>query len=94
MAYNMATIHDYLRYTVEMKGSDLHIRPGAPPYVRVNGHLHKTDFPVLSEADTERSAMELMNDEEAARFKETGDLDFAYSERGLGRFRVNIFRQR
>ena len=94
MAYTMATIHDYLRYTVEMKGSDLHIRPGAPPYVRVNGNLAKTDFPVLSEADTERSAMELMNDEQAGLFKETGDLDFAFSERGLGRFRINIFRQR
>jgi twitching motility protein PilT len=93
-AYTMATIHDYLRYTVEMKGSDLHIRPGAPPYVRVNGNLAKTDFPVLSEADTERSAMELMNDEQAGLFKETGDLDFAFSERGLGRFRINIFRQR
>lgn len=90
----MATIHDYLRYTVETKGSDLHVRPGGPPYVRINGHLHRTDFPVLSAADCERAAMELMNDEQSQTFKQVGDVDFAYSERGLGRFRINIFRQR
>jgi twitching motility protein PilT len=90
----MATIHDYLRYTVEMKGSDLHVRPGAPPFVRINGLLHRTDFPVLTAADCERAAMELMNDEQSQSFKLSGDVDFAYSERGLGRFRINIFRQR
>jgi twitching motility protein PilT len=90
----MATIHDYLRYTVEMKGSDLHIRPGGPPHVRINGLLHRTDFPVLTAADCERAAMELMNDEQSQTFKQLGDVDFAYSERGLGRFRINIFRQR
>jgi twitching motility protein PilT len=90
----MATIHDYLRYTVEMKGSDLHVRPGAPPFVRINGLLHRTDFPVVTAADCERAAMELMNDEQSQSFKLSGDVDFAYSERGLGRFRINIFRQR
>ena len=90
----LSSIHDYLRYTVEMKGSDLHVRPGNPPYVRVNGHLHRSDFPILNAADCERGAHELMNDEQSQHFKQTGDVDFAYSERGLGRFRVNVFRQR
>jgi twitching motility protein PilT len=90
----MATIHDFLRYTVEMKGSDLHIKPGGPPYVRINGHLERTEFPLMSAADCERSAMELMSDELVQIFKTNGEVDFAYSERGLGRFRVNIFRQR
>jgi twitching motility protein PilT len=90
----MATVHDYLRYTVEMKGSDLHVKPGGPPFVRVNGHLHRTDFPVMTASDCERAAMELMNDEQARHFKHNGEVDFAYSERGLGRFRINIFRQR
>jgi twitching motility protein PilT len=90
----MATIHDFLRYTVEMKGSDLHIKPGGPPYVRINGHLERTEFPLMSAADCERSAMELLSDELVQIFKTNGEVDFAYSERGLGRFRVNIFRQR
>ncbi len=90
----MVDIHEFLRYVVDKKGSDLHVKAGGPPYVRVNGHLAKTHFPALSAADCERAAMELMNDEQAKRFKELGEVDFAYSEQGMGRFRVNVFRQR
>ena len=90
----MVSVHDFLLYTVEMKGSDLHVRPGGPPFVRINGHLHRTDFPVLTAADCERAAMELMNDDQARQFKQKGEADFAYSEHGLGRFRINVFRQR
>jgi twitching motility protein PilT len=90
----MATIHDFLRYLVDQRGSDLHVKAGGPAYVRVNGHLMKTDFPPLSAADCERAAMDLMDDDQARKFKETGEVDFAYSEQGMGRFRVNVFRQR
>ena len=90
----MANVHEFLRYVVDKKASDLHVKAGGPPYVRINGHLSKTDFPPLSAADCERAAMELMNDEQARRFKQVGEVDFAYSEQGLGRFRVNVFRQR
>jgi twitching motility protein PilT len=90
----MATIHDFLRYLVDQRGSDLHVKAGGPAYVRVNGHLSKTDFPSLSAADCERAAMDLMDDDQARKFKESGEVDFAYSEQGLGRFRVNVFRQR
>jgi twitching motility protein PilT len=90
----MATVHDFLRYLVDQRGSDLHVKAGGPAYVRVNGHLLKTDFPPLSAADCERAAMDLMDDDQARKFKETGEVDFAYSEQGLGRFRVNVFRQR
>lgn len=87
-------VHDFLRYVVDQRGSDLHVKAGGPPYVRVNGHLHKTEFAALTAADCERAAMDLMTDDQASRFKETGEVDFAYSEQGLGRFRVNVFRQR
>ncbi len=90
----MATIHDYLRLVVDKKGSDLHVKAGGPPYVRISGKLMKTEFPPLTASDCERSAMELMSDDVARRFKERGEVDFAYSETGLGRFRVNVFRQR
>ncbi|MGI8775094.1 MAG: type IV pilus twitching motility protein PilT [Actinomycetota bacterium] len=90
----MADIHDFLRHIVDSKGSDLHVKAGGPPYVRVNGHLFKTEFPALTAADCERAAMELMDDEQAAKFKDKGEVDFAYSGEGLGRFRVNVFRQR
>jgi twitching motility protein PilT len=87
-------VNEFLRYVVDKKASDLHVKAGGPPYVRVNGHLTKTDFTAMSAADCERTAMELMNDEQAMRFKQVGEVDFAYSIPGLGRFRVNVFRQR
>ena len=90
----MAIARDYLSYLVERKGSDLHVKAGAPPYVRVGGRLAKSDFAPLSESDCERTAMDLMDDDLARRFKEKGEVDFAYMLDDLGRFRVNIFRQR
>jgi len=90
----MSTVQDYLRFIVDHKGSDLHVKAGGPPYIRVNGALMKTEFPPLTAADCERAAMDLMNDEQAQKFKEKGEVDFAYSGQGLGRFRVNVFRQR
>ena len=87
-------IREFLQYVVDQKASDLHMKAGGPPYVRINGRLAKTHFPVLTAADCERSAMEIMQDEQARQFKEKGEADFAYSETGMGRFRVNVFRQR
>jgi twitching motility protein PilT len=90
----MQTIIDYFRYLVDVKGSDLHVKAGGPPYVRINGHLQKTDFSALTAADCERAAMDIMTEDMARQFKEKGEVDFAYSGQGLGRFRVNVFRQR
>jgi len=94
MSTSTMDVQEFLRYVVDKKASDLHVKAGGPPYVRVSGHLVKTDFAAMSAADCERAAMELMNDEQAMRFKQVGEVDFAYSIAGLGRFRVNVFRQR
>lgn len=90
----MATINDFLRLMVEKKASDLHLKVGAPPVVRIDGVLHRTEFPKLSPNDTERAAFELMSDRVARQFTAVGEADFAYSFPGLGRFRCNVFRQR
>ena len=87
-------VREFLQYVVDQKASDLHMKAGGPPYARVNGRLAKTHFPVLTSADCERAAMELMNDDQARQFKQKGEADFAFSEAGLGRFRINVFRQR
>ena len=87
-------IREFMQYVVDQKASDLHCKAGGPPYVRINGRLSKTHFGVMTAADCERAAMELMNDDQARQFKQRGESDFAYSEPGLGRFRVNVFRQR
>ncbi len=90
----MASIHDFMRLVAERKGSDLHIKPGGPPYIRVNGRLHKTDFPPLSAGDCASAASEIMDEDQASMFKSHGEVDFAHSEPGVGRFRVNVFHQR
>jgi twitching motility protein PilT len=90
----LADIHELLRYVVENKGSDLHMRAGGPPSVRISGRLGKTNFPVVSGSDCLKAAQEMMSEEHALIFKERGEVDFAYSEPGIGRFRVNVHRQR
>jgi twitching motility protein PilT len=79
---------------VEKKASDLHLKAGAPPIIRVDGLLYRTEYSKMSPNDTERAAFELMTERVAADFGETGEADFAYSFPGLGRFRCNVFRQR
>ena len=90
----VADIHELLRYVVSNNGSDLHLKVGGPPSVRVSGNLGKTDFPTMSQAACAAAAQELMNEEQAAVLAKMGEVDFAYSEPGVGRFRVNVHRQR
>ena len=87
-------INDFLRHLVERRGSDLHIKVGSSPVIRIDGVLHRTEFPKLAPDDTERAAFVLMNERVAKEFTETGEADFAYTYPGLGRFRCNAYRQR
>jgi twitching motility protein PilT len=90
----VGSVNDYLRHMVEKKASDLHLKVGAPPIIRIDGLLHRTEFPKLGPNDTERAAFDLMDERVAREFTEIGEADFAYSFPGLGRFRCNVFRQR
>jgi twitching motility protein PilT len=79
---------------VEHGASDVHIKVGSPPYVRLDGRLEQTGFDPVTPADTERIAFAIMPKQRAEEFLATGEADFAYSLSGLGRFRVNVMRQR
>ena len=83
-----------LAEAVEQQASDIHIKAGSPPYLRVDGTLYETDFPRLSPTDVVEIAFSLMDEKQARVFHETNESDFAYSVAGLGRFRANIFKQR
>jgi twitching motility protein PilT len=87
-------LNELLRYLMEQRGSDLHVKVASPPYVRVDGHLQPTTFDRVTPADTERMAFAIMPKERADEFMTWSEADFAYSVSGLGRFRVNVFRQR
>jgi len=80
--------------SVETKASDVHIKAGSPPYLRVDGTLIEADFPKLSPTEVVEIAFSLMDEKQARLFHETNEADFAYSVAGLGRFRANVFKQR
>ncbi len=90
----MLDLAELLRYTVEQRGSDLHVKVGSTPHVRVDGHLLPAPFAFVQPADTERMAFQILPKGRADEFVATSEADFAYSVPGLGRFRVNVFRQR
>lgn len=83
-----------LQQTVELKASDLHLTVGAPPVVRVNGILTSLGYPPLKAEETERLAEELLQGDKLAQFKERGEVDLSYSYPRVGRFRVNVYKQR
>src|SRR2546426_2321930 len=85
---------DLLRYAVERGASDLHLKVGNVPFVRVDGDLTPTHFPTLTPADTETAALELMSEHKKHEFSESSEADLGYTLAGVGRFRVNVFRQR
>ena len=85
---------DLLRYAVERGASDLHLKVGNVPFVRVDGDLTPTQFPTLTPADTETAALELMSEHKKHEFSESSEADLGYTLAGVGRFRVNVFRQR
>ncbi len=80
---------------VHKEGSDLHLKVGAPPAVRVHGLLEYLEgYEVLRPADTESLARGMMSERLLEEFEEHGEADFSYAVGGVGRFRVNAFRQR
>jgi twitching motility protein PilT len=83
-----------LAYAVERGASDVHIKVGSPPFIRIDGRLERIDHAAVSPVETERIAFAIMPKQRAEEFLATSDADFAYSVSGLGRFRVNVMRQR
>ncbi|HTW97572.1 MAG TPA: hypothetical protein VMD59_02280, partial [Acidimicrobiales bacterium] len=80
---------------LDLDGSDLHVKVGSPPRVRVNGDLIRLqDEPVIHAPDVETLARAIMQERSWRDFEAHFEADFAYSVPQLGRFRVNAFRQR
>lgn len=87
-------IDDLLKAAVVEKASDLHLTEGISPMIRLHGQLKKLDFSVLTAADTEKFAADLISEEQLKLFKKQGELDFSYVIEGLSRFRIHVFQQR
>jgi twitching motility protein PilT len=87
-------IDELLQEMTSRKASDLHMKAGSPPVIRVDGELFLLDAPPMTPEDTKDVAASIMTDKQIRRFSEHNEIDFAYSAPQLGRFRVNVFRQR
>jgi twitching motility protein PilT len=89
-------LNGLLRHAVELGASDIHLKLGRPPVLRRDGGLAVLETVPLTEADL-AAVLETVgrrSPERLARFHETGDLDIAYQDEDLPRFRVNAYRQR
>ena len=75
-------------------GSDLHVKVGSAPRVRVDGRLRKLQVPDLRPKDTEHMVAEVLPEDLVEEFRRTHEADFAFSVSGVGRFRVNAFQAR
>ncbi len=88
-------INDLLKIATERGASDLHLKVGSHPVLRIDGHLTPiVEIKKLMQEDTIAMAFSLMNARQKQKFKEALEIDIAYSVPGLGRFRCNVFQQR
>jgi twitching motility protein PilT len=88
-------IDDLLRVAMERKASDLHLKVGNYPHLRIDGLLVPlSDQPRITAEEMLNMAFSIMSSRQKQKFKENNELDMAYGVAGLGRFRVNVFQQR
>ena len=91
----MFEIDSSLRTLVERGGSDLHVKVGVAPTIRLHGELMPLEgYQPLNGEETEKAFRDIAEPRSVTEFDQAGEADFSYSIRGLSRFRVNVFRQR
>lgn len=90
----MVTMSELFIMMHEKGASDLHLTAGAPPMLRVDGELIPTPFDKLTPEMCQTLIFSLMTDAQRQRFEETNELDFAFGIKGMGRLRMNSYRQR
>src|SRR5258708_12842995 len=89
------TVDDLLRRAVESKASDLHLKVGNHPYLRVDGLLTPlTDVVRITPEEMLSMAFSMMTNRQKQKFKETAEFDMPYAVAGLERFPLNVFQQR
>jgi twitching motility protein PilT len=96
-ASHMGPAFDYksvLQQMVQNNASDLHLKVGRPPTLRIDGHMVSLDLPALKQEDLRSLAEQIMAPKNIKEFSEQKESDFALAVPGVGRFRVNAYQQR
>ena len=79
-----------LSFVVKSKASDLHLSPGLPPMIRVNGEVRRLNQPPLGQKEVHAMIFDVMNDGQRKIYQETLECDFSFEVANLARFRVNV----
>ena len=87
-------IEDLLKELVENRGSDLHISSALPPVMRVDGKLIRMNYPALTSEQVEQLLFPMMSNDQRRRLEQDWELDFSYGIKGMGRFRVNFYKDK
>ncbi|MGH2680095.1 MAG: type IV pilus twitching motility protein PilT [Actinomycetota bacterium] len=90
----VAEFDGWLRELMEGQGSDLHVKVGSPPMIRLPDGLRRLARDPITPVETAAIADTIIPADRRAAFDGAGEVDFAYSLRDVGRFRANVFRQR
>src|SRR5688572_11174044 len=90
----MAKIDAFFNLMFEQKASDLHLAAGSPPILRINGELHRVDYPPLESDKLKAMLYEITPEYKIKVYEETGDVDFGYEIPNVSRFRANFFNQK
>ncbi len=90
----MVALRELLELMVNRRASDLHLTVGAPPILRIDGRLVKTEFDILTPDLTKKLSYSIMNERQRQKFEENSELDLSFGIEQLSRFRCNVFMQR
>lgn len=85
-------IYELLSFIKEVGASDLHLSPNTEPIVRLDGKILRTELKALSPEDAHLLAYDIMSEAQKKRYEEEWEIDFSREFRGIGRFRINVFK--
>ncbi len=86
-------INDLLHIMVEKKASDMHLKEGRPPVLRIDGKLNALDMEILSQTDLKEMIYVITDETQRKKFEASNEMDLAYNLEGVARFRANAFKQ-
>ena len=87
-------IEELLEELIKRGGSDLHISNALPPVMRIDGRLQRYDSLALSSQEVEALLFPMLTNEQRRHLEQDWELDFSYGVNGLGRFRVNMYKDK
>ncbi len=90
----MIGMEELIKIVFEKNASDLHISVGLPPVIRIDGRLTRLDYPPFSLENVEKIIFDMLSNEQRRLLEQNWELDCSYGVEGIGRFRINVYRER